>query len=298
MKQVTMYFLLGLYCIPYLVCAQNSVQYRLEVGDSFTIAQSAKQLITQEMEGSKHELTNDLGGILQFTVMGASDKGYDLSLVFKDFSLKTTSNLQGTVIDVKATEVKEGDIMSTMFNAILNHELRVLMGKEGKILSVEGGESMIDKMIASSGIEDDFTIKTMKKGLAKDFSSAGLAQSFEQMTYFYPDAANGVAIGDSWENSYSGKLSANTTFTYDKEDANSTFISGIAAVTMETDEAGTKMSLSGTQETAIQANGKNGFVQKAMVSSEVKGVSSMAHLADVEIPTTIKSTITYELQTD
>lgn len=298
MKQITRYFLLGLCCIPFLISAQSSLQYRLEVGDTFTIAQSAKQLIIQEMEGATHELTNDLGGVLQFTVTSAYDEGYDLNLVFEDFSLKTTSNLQGTILDVKATDVKEGDMMSEMFHAIIGHELHIKMGKEGKIRSVEGGESMIAKMIAAAGIEDEFTVNVMKKGLAKDFSASGLAQSFEQMTYFYPDASTSVSVGESWDNSYTGKLSANNTFTFEKQDTNSTFISGIAAVTMETDESGTKMSLSGTQETAIQANADNGFVQKVMVSNEVKGVSSMAQLADVEIPTTIKSTITYELQTD
>ena len=292
-KQWLHIFFLSFLLLPLNVAGQQLMGYRLEVGEVFTINQNAKQRIVQEMEGATHELTNDLGGILQFTVLSKSESGYILGLEFKDFFLKTTSNLQGTVMDVNASEVVEGDVMSQIFNSLLNHELKIDMGANGKIIAVTGGEELIEKMVGAAGFEDEFTVNLMKKSLSKDFSSDGLAKSFEQMTYFYPDKVTEKAIGDTWENSYSGKLSANNTFTLDRLDNESTYITGKAAVTMETEESGTTMSLSGSQESAIQANKSNGFVEEIKVTNTVKGVSKMAQLGDVEIPTEINSTITY-----
>lgn len=297
-KQWLHIFLLGFFLLPQYLVGQEFMGYRLEVGEVFTIDQNAKQRIVQEMEGATHELTNDLGGILQFTVLSKSESGYILGLEFKDFFLKTTSNLQGTVMDVNASEVVEGDVMSQIFNSLLNHELKIDMGANGKIIAVTGGEELIEKMVGAAGFEDEFTVNLMKKSLSKDFSSDGLAKSFEQMTYFYPDKVAEKTIGDTWENSYSAKLRANNTFTLDRLDNESTYITGKAAVTMETEESGTTMSLSGSQESAIQANKSSGFVEKIKVINTVKGFSKMAQLGDVEIPTEINSTITYSRITE
>lgn len=273
--------------------AQHNLGYQLEVGDTFQVKQNAKQLITQKLEGTEHEMTNDLSGFLEFKVDSITDTGYAMTMMFKDFGLTSTSSIQGTLVAVKASELVEGDIMSEMFHGLLNYELRLKMAKNGAIVAVEGGEGLIKKMIASAGIEDEFTVKMMEKSLGKDFSSNGLAKSFEQMTFFYPDGP--VAVGDTWENTYEGKLAANNTFTLEKIENGTTSISGDSAVTMDTDESGTVMSLSGAQEMLIETTTTTGLLKKMMVSSKVEGFSKMAQMGNVEIPTTIDSTITYEI---
>lgn len=273
--------------------AQTSLKYNLEEGTVFKVKQQAKQLIIQQMEGTKHEMTNDLSGLYDFKVVGADEEGYDLILIFQDFALKSNSSIQGVLMDVKATELVEGDIMSEMFHSLLGHELAMRMNTNGSVVSVEGGDELVNKMITAAGIEDDFTANLMRKSLEKEFSSNGFAKSFEQMTFFYPDTE--VAIDDTWENTYSGKLSSNNTFKLEKIENNTTSISGTAAVVMNTEESGTIMSLSGSQETAIQASAITGFIQKVMISSLAEGNTKMAQMGNVEIPTTIESTITYEL---
>ena len=273
--------------------AQTTLKYTLKKDDVFRVKQQATQLITQQLEGQKHELTNDLAGLYDFKVIEVDEKGYDILLSFQDFKLKATSSIQGTIMDVKALELVEGDVMSEMFHAIIGHELKLRMSTNGSIISVEGGDELIDKMISSAGLEDEYTRNIMRESLAKEFSSNGLAKSFEQMTYFYP--AKKVTIGDTWENSYNGKLTADNTFTLKKIDGGSIFITGEAAIVMNTNESGAKMSLSGSQETVIQANSSNGFIKKVMVSGLAKGDTIMAQMGDTSIPTTIESTISYEL---
>ncbi|GMN09205.1 hypothetical protein MTsPCn9_03390 [Croceitalea sp. MTPC9] len=293
MKSTRIIILLISFLATFSIQAQNTLKYDLKEGALFKVKQQAKQLITQQLEGTKHEMTNDLTGLYDFKVTGVDDKGYDLVLIFQDFALKSNSSIQGVLMDVKAKELVEGDIMSEMFHSLIGHELQMRMNTNGSVVSVEGGDELITKMISSAGIEDEFTMNLMRKSLEKEFSSDGLAKSFEQMTYFYPNEA--VAIGDSWENTYSGKLSANNTFKLEKVEGNTTSISGTAAVIMNTEESGTTMSLSGSQETVIQTNTTNGFIKKVMVSSLAEGSTKMAQMGNVEIPTTIESTTTYEL---
>lgn len=273
--------------------AQTTLKYNLKEGAVFKVKQQANQLITQKLEGSDHEITNDISGLYHFKVVGADEKGYDLVLSFQDFKLKTNSNLQGVVMDVNATELKEGDIMSEMFHALIGHELKMRMKINGAVEAVEGGDELIAKMISSAGIEDEATIAILRQSLDTEFSSDGLAKSFEQMTFFYPN--KDVAVGDSWENTYTGKLSANNTFTLEKAANNINSISGTAAIVMNTDESGAVMSLSGSQESVIEADIATGFIKKIMVTSLAEGSTEMKQMGDIVIPTTIKSTITYEL---
>lgn len=273
--------------------AQSILKYNLQLGTVYTVKQDAKQLITQQVEGTNHEITNDLNGLYDFKVVGVDEKGFDLLLTFKDFGLKSNSSIQGVIMDVNATELKSGDVMSEMFHSILGHELSMRMSTNGSVVTVAGGDELITKMISAASIEDEFTAEIMRKSLSKEFSSNGLAKSFEQMTFFYPNTA--VAIGDTWENTYNGKLSANNTFTLEKTENDIISITGTAAIVMETQDSGTIMSLSGSQESAIQANSTTGFIKKVMISSLAEGNTKMSQLGNIEIPTTIKSTITYEL---
>ena len=148
-------------------------------------------------------------------------------------------------------------------------------------------------MISAASIEDEFNLNLMRKSLTNEFSSKGLADSFEQMTFFYPDTK--VTINDTWENTYNGKLSANNTFKLEKIDTNTISISGNASIVINTEESGAIMSLSGSQESFIETNTKTGFIKKTMISSFLEGNTVMTQISNSEIPTTIKSTTTYKL---
>ncbi|MEL6306319.1 MAG: DUF6263 family protein [Bacteroidota bacterium] len=286
-------FLLLILMSPFLMVGQQKIGYNLKVNDSFKILQKAEQLITQELEGSKHEITNDLEAVFTFTVMGKTADAFDIKLVFKDFGMKSTSNLQGTLVNVKASEPVEGDMMSQMFKGLIDYELNLTLLANGKIESVDGGGAMIDNMIQSAGVEDDFTKNLMRKSLEKEFSSGGLAKSFEQMTFFYPDVA--VEKGSTWENTFSGKLKAENTWQLDEVNSDAITITGKGTITVDTNESGTTMALAGNHDYTIVTNTENGFITTIETTSFASGHSKMTQLGDVEIPTSIKSTVTYEL---
>lgn len=286
----TLLFLLFCYTA---IFGQNLLEYTLSEGNVFMVKQNATQVITQELDGAKHQLTNTIDGILEFRVLAQQEDNYQIALTFKDLNLYMTSNIQGELMNVKAKEVSEDDVQSQIFNSLLNNPVQMTLSKTGDIIEVIGGDSLVVKMANASGLEDDFSKNMMKKSLEKEFGSDALSNNYKQMTFIYPE--NKVDVGDTWQNEYSGKLNSKNTWTLDGITETNAIITGKADVTMDITEPATTMKLNGTQETKITTDILSGFIIKMQVEGFSEGTSTMTQMGELEIPTSIKSTITYEL---
>ena len=184
-------------------------------------------------------------------------------------------------------------MQSQIFNSLLDTPVELTLSKTGDILEVIGGDSLVAKMANASGIEDEFSKNLMKKSLEKEFGSEALSKNYKQMTFIY--TAEEVTIGDTWQNEYTGKLNAKNTWSLIEITDTEALIRGKAEVSMNVTEAATTMALTGTQETEIKTDRASGFISVMTVKGESKGISKMTQMSDQDIPTTIKSTITYQL---
>ncbi|MCM4168242.1 hypothetical protein KCTC52924_03804 [Arenibacter antarcticus] len=272
---------------------QVTLAYHLKKGDIYKVKQKAEQIITQELDGATHVITNHIDGVLEFRVLSEVAQGYEIALTFKDLNLIITSSIEGELMNVKAKEVIQGDIQSKIFNTILENPVKLILSKTGDILKVQGGDSLVSKMANASGLKDDFAINLMKNSLKKEFGSEALSNSYKQMTFIYP--IQKVSINDKWKNSYNGKLTTTNTWTLIGIADQKATIHGKANVTVYNKDPNTTMKLKGTQNTRIISNINTGFIIKMTVEGISTGVSNLVQLGDQELPTTIKSKITYEL---
>ena len=291
MKQALTLFVM--ITLNYAVFGQLTLEYKLNKGDIFTIKQNAQQIITQNLDGATHELTNTINGVLQLKVLNQEEDNYNMELIFKDLNLKINSSIQGELMNVNAKEVTAEDVQSQIFNTLLDNPVQMTLSKTGDILEVRGGDSLVLKMANASGLTDAFSLNMMKKSLEKEFGSEALSNSYKQLTYIYPQKK--IKVGDTWENEYLGKLSAKNSWTLKSITDSTASISGKAEITMDIKEPTTTMKLTGKQETEITADKISGFIQKMKVEGESEGTSTIVQMGDQEIPTHIKSTITYEL---
>ncbi|MEN1784901.1 MAG: DUF6263 family protein [Bacteroidota bacterium] len=282
--------------LPHILISQVQLGYTLQLKDTFLIKQTANQELTMKLEGSEQIITNVLEGLFALEVDSLLGDTYLIKITYRDFALKSSASQQGVLMDVRASEIKEGDLMSSIFNGLLNEQMQIQLKKDGSIVAVAGAESIIDKMISAMGGLDEFTTSLIKKSLEKEFSSEVLAKSFEQMTYVYGNQP--VSIGDTWRTNFSGKITADNLWTLEKVTDDVVAISGTADILMNTEEDSLEMKLSGTQETLLEASKKNGVLLKMMISGSGEGTSTMATAANVTIPTTLKQTLTYELITE
>ena len=286
---IFVYFLL----LSTAVVSQTNLQYNLKDGEVYKIKQLARQMIFQEMDGAVHELTNEISGLLEFHVVKERDTTFQVDLFFRDLNLVMTSSIQGELMNVNASEVREGDIQSKIFNSLLNEPVHMIFSKNGDILEVTGGDSLVAKMSAASGISDEFSLNMMKKSLESEFGSEALSNSYEQMTFIYPNKP--VNVGEIWKNEYQGKLSSRNSWLLEAVSDSSATIKGEAEITMDISEPVSNMKLDGSQSTWIKTDLLSGFIVSMKVEGSSKGVTIMAQMGGAEIPTRIQSVTTYEL---
>lgn len=288
----TVFFLFFALC-GNTIFGQSLFQYNLKAGEVYTIKQNATQVITQNLEGASHVITNSIDGILEFKVIGETDGNYNIDLTFKDLNLELISSIQGKMMEVHAKEVVEGDAQSKVFHSLLEHPVHLILAKTGDILEVNGGEELVEKMTASSELQDDFSKNMMKKSLESEFGSQALADSYKQMTFIYPGKK--VKVGDTWKNAYQGKMQTENTWTLDSLTSEHAIITGKSDVVMDIVEPATTMMLTGTQRTSITTDLSSGFVQSMTVEGTSEGTSQITQMGNQKIPTTIKSIVTYQL---
>ncbi|MBU3821710.1 hypothetical protein KO566_06530 [Flavobacteriaceae bacterium XHP0103] len=277
-----------------IIYAQNiALQYNLKIGDSIKVFQKAEQDIVQDFNGTKHELKNVLEGEFTFVISNKTDSIYTINFKFDRFKLLTSSNLSGEVINIDTNnDFEEGDIQGKIFSGMIGTKLTMEMYKTGKIKSVSGTEKMIADMVNNAGVTDEFTKQLMIESMKKEFGNKSLARSFEQMTYIYP--LKKVAVGDTWTNSYSGKINAKNTWKLEALKDKTIQLTGEGDVKMYSVDDTLTMTLNGTQQTNITAIKLSGFAKEMSVTLTADGFSVMEQMKDTEIPTKITSITTYK----
>ena len=271
---------------------QETLEYKLNIGDNLTITQIATQEIVQNINGSKHEMSNNLECDFNLIVTAKTDSSYVINFSFKRLKIKTLSNIYGALMNVDtSTELKEDDFEAKMFAGLTNSVLKMEMLKTGKIVKITGTEAMIKKMVNKTGVEDEFTKELMFEAIKKEYGNESLSRSFEQMTYYYPEKK--VLVGDQWTNKFSGNIIATNTWTL-KEINKNIILSGKSNITMNSQEESYVMKLTGTQDTEIIANKTSGFPELITINSNTQGTSITDQIDKVEIPTTIKMKTTYK----
>ncbi len=272
--------------------AQTQLQYKLKIGDSIVVHQKANQIITQDIDGSMHEMTNVLESKFVFVVKTVTDSSYLMDFSFNLFKLQSSSNQYGNIMSVDTSAPFESDdIEANIFSGLTKTKLKIEILKTGDIISVRGTTRLINNMMKNSGIEDEFTKQIMIEEMKKEFGSKSLSESFEQFTYIYPTKK--IAIGDSWKNTYSGELEAKNNWTL-KAISPTLDIVGAAHISLKSNEDNYNMFLEGEQKTQILADFKTGVVKTMTVTSKTQGNTVSLQNNSIKIPTTINSITTYK----
>ncbi len=277
-----------------LVQAQTKLEYKLKVGDIFKVEQVAEQDIVQEMEGSKHEMKNQIEGDFTFTVESISDSLYGIKFRFDRFKMVSTSNLLGEIISVDTSqEVADGDIQGKIFSQLVSTDLLMYMYKNGEVKVVEGAEKLIENMVNSAGDFDAFTKELMKEAVKTEFGNENLSNSFEQMTFIYPD--NLVENGDTWQNKFEGELSSDNEWTLKDQKDGEALITGESKVIFSSVDDSIEMNLTGIMTSDVRASLDSGFISSMNTSSTCTGNSVMKDMNGAQLPTTITSNVTYKV---
>jgi len=274
--------------------AQTMLKYELNEGDSFTVMQTALQTITQDIPGAKQVLTNEIKAKMTLEVTASTDEMTALELRYISFNLNMRSPQLGNLMTVN-TETNEGkEVQLNIFKSLLDKPLVIHMNPTGKLISLEGVDALLQRMLDSSGLQDEIAKKLMMEQLSKEWGPEQMSASIEQMLYNYSDSL--VSVDDTWITNFNGKLVAETTWTLAKQNVKMNTITGSAPVSMSEQNAQVTMKLIGNQDTVLITNAQNGMISEMIVTQTMSGDTIVPQLPDTTIPTTMESKITYTVQ--
>ena len=271
--------------------AQAVLKYELEVGDMFTVSQTAAQTITQDVPGAKQVLTNDIRATMTLEVLASTKGMITLEMRYVNFSLNMSSPQLGDLMSID-TETNTGEeVQLKIFKSLLNAPLIIKMEPTGKLFEMEGVDALLQQMAESSGDVDEATKQLMIDQLSKEWGPEQLSSSMEQMLYNYTDQK--VAVNDTWVTSFDGKLIAETTWKLSEQTITTNTIAGSATVSMNEQNAQATLKLNGNQGTVLKTDAKTGMISEMVITQTMKGDTLVPQLPDTAIPTTMESKITY-----
>ncbi|WP_313113123.1 DUF6263 family protein [Aequorivita sediminis] len=275
------------------VTAQEKLQYNFKKGDVFMIEQNAIQNITQNIDDNQHLMTNTLYGIFKMEVVNVLDSKFVLDVNFETFKLKIDSNIYGVLTDIDTSiPANDDNIEAKIFEGLVGPKFQMILLPTGEIESITGTENLVEGMINNTEDIDDFTKAMMRKSVEKEFNNHDMVESMQQFTFIYPEKL--VKINETWENTYTGDFTANNTWMLKNYSTTKINLESDAITKLNTTEDSVIMELSGNQKTKAVTNSATGFIETMTVTQQLEGVSIALDMNNIEIPTTLTSTITYK----
>ncbi|WP_024771175.1 DUF6263 family protein [Aquimarina macrocephali] len=267
--------------------SQATLQYNLNVGDSFAIRQDSEQIITQDISGTKQTITNDISAEMSFVVKKVENSLFYIEMKYQILKMKTSSPSLGVLMDMDTSIIPDStDIQGLIFQGLINSPITMVMQKNGKINALEGTEVLIDNMIKNAGITDPNAVAQVRTSLDQQWGDNQLLGNFEQMTYIYGD--NKATLGDQWENEYTGKMKSKNKWNIASITDENATIAGTSEVEMENVNASATVIVSGSQKAMITVNSKTGLMLEGSTEGICKGNTLISTMPDTKIPTSIK----------
>lgn len=274
------------------VLSQQTIQYNLNVKDTFKVLQVVNQSIIQEIDNNKHTVQNRIESEYKFTIKKVTDSSYYIQCSFTHFKLKSTSNIYGELMNINTDSIpKEETMDSKLFSGLTKANLVIELLKTGEIKSLSGADALIEVMIVNANIEEEFTKAVIREAMSKEFGNEKLASSIEQMTFFYPTKK--VKVGEVWSNEYFGQLSAINNWKLNATTP-SISISGESDISFTSKEESNTMKLTGKQTSTIICNNKTGFMKTMTIDSKASGNLIVNQKDEIKIPTTIITKTSYK----
>ncbi len=183
--------------------AEKPLDFKLNLtpGDNYVCVMDMSQRVTQTIEGEKQVMEQSNLVVWDYNILSKDNDG-NFEIMAKYARIKSSQKLGFQSVEFDSDNPPDYLDQSTAgFKALIGSELNLKLSANGKVLSVDGFEEMLDKIVKELNIPDTPQKTEVMANLRNQFGEEALRQSFEQMTAFYADKP--IDIGEVWHNDIS-----------------------------------------------------------------------------------------------
>ena len=286
-------------------CSSPKVDLKLnlENGKSYLMAYQADMKMNQKIMGMSIDVIMKVDMELLFKTIGFDkDSNYIMETTYQTMNYKM--NAQGQNIEFGTDKISKDSIMNKVFSLFKGKSFTMVFDKRGKIIDVQGFDSIMSSLFENNLVEDSSKMKEVKELFNKNFGEESIKNNFSSFFGYFPE--KGVSIGEKWNN----KITINSMFAFNVDNQyefidskdnlynigiQSNIKTDLKKSTMEVQGMEMKFDLKGTQSGFIKIDQKTGWIKESEIKQKIVGDARMSKSeipggGNFTIPYTIEST--------
>lgn len=299
-------YLLGFILITLLnSCTKPKITLKLnlEQGKTYLMGYQTDMKMNQKIMGMSIDVKMKIDMDLLFKTIGYDkDSNYIMETTYQSMNYKM--NAQGQDIEFGTETIAKDSTMNKVFNAFKGKSFTITFNKFGKIINVQGIDSIMTTFFNDNYYTDSTKINEIKELFGKNFGEESIINNFSSFFGYFPEKE--VSIGEKWNNNTTIKtmFALNIDNEYQLIDnKNDLYNIGIQSniktdsknSTMEVQGMQMKFEMKGTQTGYIKLDQKTGWIKESEIKQKIAGDARMSKSeipggGNFSIPYTVEST--------
>lgn len=231
--------------------------------------------------GMEQKTTSDQTVKYRYDIEKVQPNGaIDLKMTIASMTTKQITPMATVSYNSEKPDESQPKEYATSFKNLIGTTFDVSLSPKGNVTQIKGGENMFEGMFDDMGDQ----AKMMEDQMNSQFGSKAMAQSFSQITGFYPNKS--VSVGDTWAKTDTVQVGmeilVHSTFTLkERKDGKATILVNSTLQTnpsfpgMEMMGMTMKYDLAGTQDGTIVVDEKSGWTLNSDLAQKMKGKINM-----------------------
>jgi hypothetical protein len=160
-------------------------------------------------------------------------------------------------------------MMGNVFAGIKNRSFTLQLDREGKVISVQGFEKIMQEMIDPLDVDDNTKLQ-IRASLSDQFNEENIKDQFVSFFNIFPNKE--VKAGDTWEKSWktSGRMPSSFVTTYTVKDIDGEHINLLTDTKISSDKK--EMEIKGTQKGPLLVDSRSGLVVNGSLDQDIDAV--------------------------
>lgn len=257
---------------------EATLVYKLQAGDRYMTETKGTVLTTNtEYEEEEIEVQQEFSIKLNLDVVEVDEENNSTLKVAYERIVYKAETPYGIIETDSSKEESQNDPTACLLKAIIGHEFFIKMSPNGAVLSMEGSDSLLEKLFASIEEADTPEKYALIENMRNQFGDKGLSNIIKEFPC-YPQTA--VSVGSTWEQVIDinaivpVSLKRKTTLSSLSEETAKMDIEGtfsLSHILTSTDEMTLKMELDGTVKGTQEIERSSGMPMDVKCSQDMKG---------------------------